>query len=88
MQIYIYRCEGKKDAFLFLPQKGEFEKLPKTLNNMLGVLHFSFEFKLVEGKKLLRTEASTVIKTVQEYGYYLQLPPSTAKEKISDLYFR
>ena len=75
MQCYIYRCEKKKGAYLFLMAKDNFEGLPKSLISLLGKLTFTFNFELHPNKVLIQSDAKQVIQTLKKTGYYLQLSP-------------
>lgn len=75
MHVYIYRCKHKKETFLYLPEKDNFEEVPDSLLEMLGEILFSFDFDLDDSKKLIRAAAPEVIRNIQQNGYFLQLPP-------------
>lgn len=75
MRVYIYRCKHRKDTFLYLPEKDNFEEVPDSLLEMLGEILFSFDFELDDSKKLIRAAAPEVIRNIQQNGYFLQLPP-------------
>lgn len=75
MHVYIYRCKHRKETFLYLPEKDNFEEVPNSLLDMLGEILFSFDFDLDDNKKLIRAAAPEVIRNIQENGYFLQLPP-------------
>ncbi|CAA6801731.1 MAG: Unknown protein [uncultured Thiotrichaceae bacterium] len=74
MHVYIYRCKHRKETFLYIPEKDNFEEVPDSLLGMLGETAFSFDFDLDDSKKLIRAAAPEVIRNIQENGYFLQLP--------------
>ncbi len=74
--VYIYRSEHKPGAYLFLPEKDNFEDVPDELKTLLGELCFSFEFSIDENRKLVRFDASEVLTGIKKDGFFLQLPPS------------
>lgn len=75
MHVYIYRCKHRKETFLYIPEKDNFEEVPESLLEMLGEIAFSFDFDLDDNKKLIRTAAPEVIRNIKQNGYFLQLPP-------------
>lgn len=75
-RVFIYRSEKKQDTYLYLPEKDKFDEIPETLIELLGELTFSFEFDIDENRKLIRAEATEVIKNIDEQGFFLQLAPS------------
>ncbi len=77
-QVYIYKCSRKQGSFLYLPEKDNFEGLPESLLGLLGELSFSFEFNLTHNRKLIQTDAKTVLQHISKTGYFLQLAPPTS----------
>ncbi|EIJ34479.1 YcgL domain-containing protein [Thiothrix nivea] len=77
MQCYVYRSRRKPGSFLFLPEKGNFERVPGVLLKIFGEPEFSFDFELgAERKLMLAVEAPEIRRVMQENGFFLQLPPS------------
>ncbi len=77
MQCYVYRSRRKPGSFLFIPEKGDFSRLPDILLKIFGEPEFSFEFDLIPERTLvIKAEASEVLRVINENGFYLQLPPS------------
>lgn len=75
MHCYIYRSRKKVGSYLYLPTKNDFSALPKALMRLFGQPEFAFEFNLSTRKKLAEVDSHTVIKNLQEEGFYLQIPP-------------
>lgn len=77
MQCYVYRSRRKPGSYLFLPEKGDFGRVPDVLLKIFGEPEFSFDFQLdAERKLMLKVEAAEVRRVLQENGFFLQLPPS------------
>ena len=76
MNCYIYRSNKQKGMYLYLKDKDDFSKVPASLLTLLGDMDFTFEFDLSKSRKLVRAEASEVLRIMTENGYFLQMPPS------------
>jgi uncharacterized protein YcgL (UPF0745 family) len=83
-RIYIYRSNRQPGTYLYLPEKDDFELLPESLCILLGQLDFSFEFDLTTNHRLMQADAETVLKSIYDKGYFLQLSPAS-KLKTSSL---
>ena len=89
--IYVYRSNKQSGSYLFLPEKNKFEKIPEELLKLLGELQFSFQFDLESNKKLIRGNASDVLKSLKEIGYFLQISPkkeASKQDKLAKFYRR
>ncbi len=75
MNCYIYRSNKQKGMYLYLDEKDNFSKVPKSLLSLLGDMDFTFEFDLSKKRKLVRAEADEVLRIMTENGYFLQMPP-------------
>lgn len=80
MQCYVYRSRRKPGAFLFLPEKDNFENIPKPLLEIFGTPEFSFHFDLsVERTLMIKASTAEIRRLIHENGFFLQLPPSEDK---------
>lgn len=70
----IYKSKKKEGAYLYLPKKDDFSQVPKKLMEMFGVPQFVMIIKL-EGRKLAQVDVNKVIESMDQNGYFLQLPP-------------
>jgi len=75
MNCFVYRSEKKQGMFLYLSNKDDFSCVPESLLKLLGETTYSFEFDLSKDRKLVKVEAKEVMKTMDENGYFLQMPP-------------
>ena len=83
MDCYVYRSNKKQGMFLYLMKKDDFKCVPESLIKLLGDISFSFEFDLDSDRKLVKAEASEVIRIINENGFFLQMPP--AKSELLDM---
>lgn len=76
MNCFIYRSKHKPGMYLYLREKDNFSCVPESLMALLGEISFSFEFDLSKDRKLVKAEASEVMRIMGENGYFLQMPPA------------
>ena len=82
MNCFIYRCSRKEDLYIYLAEKDDFSQVPNEIMRGLGIPEFSMELEITPESKLAREDASTVVRNLEEKGFYLQLPASTSIESI------
>jgi uncharacterized protein YcgL (UPF0745 family) len=70
----IYKSRKKDGAYLYIPNKDDFSKVPQELMEMFGVPEFVMVIKL-EGRSLAQVDVDKVTVELQDEGYFLQLPP-------------
>lgn len=76
MACYVYRSRRKPGAFLFVPGKDDFGRVPEALLQLFGTPEFSFQFDLHPDRPLMiKAEAREVMRLLRDNGFFLQLPP-------------
>ena len=75
MQCVVYKSRKQFDYFLFVEKEQEFARVPDSLRQMLGELEKIMELRLDERRSLAQSDAVTVMRQIEEQGYYLQMPP-------------
>ncbi|CAH0539374.1 YcgL domain-containing protein [Vibrio marisflavi] len=70
----IYKSSKKEGTYLYLPKKDDFSQVPDTLMKMFGKPIFVMVIKL-EGRKLARVSIEKVTESLENEGFFLQLPP-------------
>ena len=78
MNCQIYRSEKKDETYLFLAADQSFEELPEDLRTTFGEPVFVMALKISSKSKLARVETQSVLESLRERGYFLQLPPKLA----------
>ncbi|MCK5813484.1 MAG: YcgL domain-containing protein [Cocleimonas sp.] len=76
MSCFVYRSTKNSEMYLYLPNKDQFDSVPASLIKLVGEVEFSFEFQLNTERKLLRYEASEVMRNLLDNGFFLQMPPN------------
>lgn len=74
MKCFVYKSLKKADTYIYLTEKDCFQDVPDRLLKIFGEPKFTFEFELNLGRKLVAADAKQVIASLQQQGYYLQIP--------------
>jgi len=77
----VYRSEKKAETYLYLADEMEFDDLPAELKNRFGEPVFVLGLQLTADRKLARVETESVLASLEEHGFYLQLPPQLPVEE-------
>lgn len=77
----VYRSEKRAETYLYLAEERGFEDLPDELRRMFGEAVAVMRLELTPESKLARVETLTVLDSLDEQGFYLQLPPRIPVEE-------
>ena len=87
MNCQIFRSKKKDETYLVLASDQSFEDLPADLRATFGEPVYVMTLQLSSKSKLARVETLSVLKSLRERGYFLQLPPKLPVEsEISKLF--
>jgi uncharacterized protein YcgL (UPF0745 family) len=75
MKCVIYRCERKQDTYLYIEREDDFSGVPDALLKLLGRLEQVMILELTEDRRLAQADPQQVRLSLQQQGYYLQMPP-------------
>lgn len=75
MKCYIYKSLKKDQLYLYLQKKDGFTVIPESLLNNIGKLEFVMELDITPERKLARVGAVDVMASLQEKGFFVQMPP-------------
>ncbi len=70
----IYKSTKKEGAYLYVPKKDDFSQVPDTLMSMFGKPSLVMMINL-DGRELAQVDIEKVRQSLQEDGFFLQLPP-------------
>lgn len=82
MHCAIYKGHKKIDHYLYVEREDDFSRIPETLLDMLGKLELVISLELTAERKLAQADVTQVIKSLQEQGYYFQIPPQTTEPPV------
>ena len=89
MNCQILKSKNKDETYLFLAPDQSFEELPEDLRVTFGEPVYVMALKLSSESKLARVETQSVLESLSERGYFLQLPPKLpVEEEISKRFTR
>lgn len=71
----VYRSAKKPDMYLYVPRNAGLAELPDALLRQFGKAELALTLELTPEKKLARANIKQVLASLNEAGYYLQLPP-------------
>ncbi|MGR8980838.1 MAG: YcgL domain-containing protein [Gammaproteobacteria bacterium] len=77
MQCFVYKSLKKRDIYLYVTHKDDFSRVPEVLVHSLGRLELVIDLQLSPERKLAQVKAAKVMASLNEQGYFLQLPPTT-----------
>lgn len=75
MLCVIYKSPKKAQTYLFIKQRDKFEDVPEALMAMFGTPTLVTIVNLANKDKLALADIHKVKESLNEQGYYLQLPP-------------
>lgn len=88
VQVSAFKTSKKNELYLFVPKQKDnqtaLDKLSDELLVMFGEPEHIFDFALSESKSLPRSNPKEVLDSINNKGYYIQMPPGEV-EKISDM---
>jgi uncharacterized protein YcgL (UPF0745 family) len=76
MQCFIYKSLKKNELYLYLEKKDDFSTIPEPLLNSFGKMEFVMDLELTPERKLAKEEASKVLLSLQDKGFFVQMPPT------------
>ncbi|MEM9604374.1 MAG: YcgL domain-containing protein [Pseudomonadota bacterium] len=75
MDCFVYKGGLKPDCYLYVATKGVFDAVPSALLEQLGTLELVLQFDLHPERTLAQEDARSVITSLNERGFHLQMPP-------------
>lgn len=74
MQVFIYRSRRRRETYLYLAQRDDFDPVPPALREAIEPLEFRFEFVLDATRGLAREDPDVVRRNLKDAGFHLQAP--------------
>lgn len=73
--IDIYRSTRKEGMYVYVRKGAGLDALPEELQRRFGRGELAMSLVLTREKKLARVDAGAVIDSIEQQGFFLQLPP-------------
>lgn len=71
----IYKSRRKEETYLYVSLKDDLSRVPEALLETFGRPELVTKLLITPERKLARAEADKVLASIEEKGFYLQLPP-------------
>jgi len=78
----VFKSSRKAEMYVYVDRKQGTDALPEGFSNIFGTPLHVMDMVLTPEKKLARAEAGRVLESIEEQGYYLQMPPADGPEVI------
>lgn len=78
MQCFIYKSLKKDYLYLYIRQQDDFSTIPTALLASFGAMAYVMSLELTPERKLAREDSIKVMNSLQEKGFFVQLPPTKA----------
>ena len=75
MKCTVYRSSLKDFTYIYLSEEIEIDDIPISLRKVFGEPEFVLSLELNSQRKLAYEDVNKVMKSLQEQGYHLQMPP-------------
>jgi uncharacterized protein YcgL (UPF0745 family) len=77
--VAVYKGARKPEAYLYVDKARGLADVPEELLSQLGDTEVVMTLLLEPGHKLARASAAEVLATIEEQGFFLQMPPTVAE---------
>jgi uncharacterized protein YcgL (UPF0745 family) len=74
----IYRGSRREEMYLYVDKSRGLEDVPEDLLSRIGELTPVMSLLLTPERSLARADVTLVLASIQDQGYYLQMPPTMA----------
>lgn len=85
MKCIIFRCSKKEEMYLYVPYQDDestlVNNLPEELGKWTGKLEKVMDLEITPGQKLARAKVEDVLASLEEKGFYIQMPPNELLRK-------
>ncbi len=82
----IYKSSKDEGMYIYVKFGKALEAVPESLKSKLGTPKKIMSLELTPEKKLARAESQKVMLSIEEQGFYLQMPPSQFNAESSTLF--
>ncbi len=74
--VQIYRSSRREEMYLYVDKASDLEEVPPPLLAQFGEPEPVMTLLLTPHRKLARAQAQEVLDSIEEQGFYLQMPPT------------
>ncbi len=80
----IFKGSREQEMYVYVPREAGADNIPEELQKRMGVLKEVMTLEISPQRKLARASAETVLRDIQDKGFYLQLPPDISGQVLFD----
>lgn len=77
----VFRSERRAETYLYLADGFDFTDLPDQLKAHFGAPALVMHLKLTRDRKLARADVGKVMDSLEQEGFFLQMPPELPVEE-------
>ena len=81
LECAVYKSLKKDETYVFITTATSLSDLPNDLLKVIGEVELVMTLNLTPEKKMARGTAEVVIKSIEEQGFYLQMPEKDYQAK-------
>jgi uncharacterized protein len=74
-EVRVYRSTRQLEMYLYVDAGEDLDRVPEALLQRFGRPVQAMELLLTTDRRLARADASVVLASIAETGFYLQMPP-------------
>lgn len=78
--IQVYKSPRKDEMYLYVDRQEDLKRVPEALMAQFGSPQSVMVIPMTPERKLARADAAEVLASIQEQGFYLQMPPPKTDE--------
>jgi uncharacterized protein YcgL (UPF0745 family) len=75
VECLVYKGDLNPDTYLYVPDEAALADLPGPVLKYMGELIQVMSLELTPGRKLARASVESVVTSIAQQGFYLQMPP-------------
>lgn len=80
MQCFIYKSLKKDGLYLYVQEEDDFSDVPAPLLKSFGKIAFVMSLDITPDRHLAKEDASNVIASLQENGFFVQIPATLTSD--------
>ncbi len=74
--VQVFRSSRREEMYLYVDKARGLEGVPEPLMTRFGEAQPVMSLLLEPARKLARADAAEVLASIEEHGFYLQMPPT------------
>lgn len=80
----VYRSSRVEGMYLYVDKKEDLARVPEDLLQTFGKPELAMTLALYPERKLARADVNKVLESIEQQGFYLQMPPKPGADSAGD----